>query len=53
VAAISEESSKIPTPKSRWAAMVRKGKKVMQFGEGGRYVVVVADGKYLEYARRS
>ena len=34
-----------PDTKSRWAAMARSGKKVMQFLEGGRYVAVVADGK--------
>src|SRR3981189_1080599 len=33
-----------PETKSRWAAMARSGKKVMQFLEGGRYIAVVADG---------
>jgi len=39
-----------PDTKSRWAAMAREGKKVMQFLEGGRYVAVVADGKVHLYA---
>ena len=34
-----------PDTKSRWAAIARKGKKVMQFLESGRYIAVVADGK--------
>jgi len=38
-----------PDTKSRWAAMARNGKKVMQFLEGGRYVAVVADGKVHLY----
>src|SRR6266480_7665839 len=38
-----------PETKSRWAAMARNGKKVMQFLEGGRYVAVVADGKVHLY----
>jgi hypothetical protein len=38
-----------PDTKSRWAAMARNGKKVMQFLEGGRYVAVVADGKVNLY----
>lgn len=41
-----------PQTKSRWAAMARSGKKVMQFVEGGRYVAVVADGKVHFYPRR-
>jgi hypothetical protein len=39
-----------PDTKSRWAAMARSGKKVMQFLEGGRYIAVVADGKVHLYA---
>jgi hypothetical protein len=35
--------------KSRWAAMARSGKKVMQFLEGGRYIAVVVDGKVHIY----
>jgi hypothetical protein len=38
-----------PVTKSRWAKMVRDGKKVMQFLEGGRYVAVVVDGKVKTY----
>jgi len=38
-----------PDTKSRWAAMARSGKKVMQFLEGGRYIAVVADGKVNLY----
>ena len=39
-----------PDTKSRWAAMARGGKKVMQFLKDGRYVAVVADGKVHLYA---
>ena len=42
-----------PDTKSRWAAMARNGKKVMQFLEGGRYVAVVADGKVHLYAPKT
>ena len=38
-----------PDTKSKWAAMARDGKKVMQFLEGGRYVAVVVDGKMKTY----
>jgi hypothetical protein len=38
-----------PDTKSKWAAMARAGKKVMQFLEGGRYVAVVVDGKTKRY----
>ena len=41
-----------PETKSRWAAMAKNGKKVMQFLEGGRYVAVVADGKVHLYPRK-
>src|SRR6266404_7793709 len=41
-----------PDTKSRWAAMARNGKKVMQFLEGGRYIAVVADGKAHFYPRK-
>src|ERR1700674_5435266 len=40
-----------PETKSRWAAMARSGKKVMQFLEGGRYIAVVADGKVHLYKK--
>ena len=41
-----------PNTKSRWAAMARKGQKVMQFLEGGRYLAVVVDGKAHLYPSR-
>jgi hypothetical protein len=40
-----------PKTKSRWAAMARAGKKVMQFIQDGRYVAVVADGKVTMYGK--
>jgi hypothetical protein len=40
-----------PDTKSRWAAMARDGKKVMQFLIEGRYVANVADGKVNLYSR--
>jgi hypothetical protein len=42
-----------PETKSRWAAMARSGKKVMQFLEGGRYLAVVADGKVHFYPHKN
>lgn len=42
-----------PDTKSRWAAMARTGKKVMQFLGEGRYVANVVDGKVTLYAGRS
>jgi hypothetical protein len=41
-----------PETKSRWAAMARSGKRVMQFLEGGRYLGVVAEGKVHFYPRK-
>ena len=41
-----------PETKSRWAAMAREGKKVMQFLSDGRYVANVVDGKVTFYGRR-
>jgi hypothetical protein len=41
-----------PETKSRWAQMVRSGKKVMQFISEGRYVANVADGKVTLYGKR-
>ncbi len=41
-----------PKTKSRWAAMARAGKKVMQFIQDGRYIAVVADGKVMLYGKR-
>src|SRR5580658_8030852 len=40
-----------PKTKSRWAAMARSGKKVMQFIQDGTYVAVVADGKATLYGK--
>ena len=42
-----------PKTKSRWAEMARKGKKVMQFIQDGRYAAVVADGKVILYGKRT
>jgi hypothetical protein len=41
-----------PKTKSRWAAIARSGKKVMQFVQDGRYVAVVADGKAMLYGKQ-
>jgi hypothetical protein len=41
-----------PKTKSRWAAMARAGKKVMQFIQDGRYIAVIADGKVISYGKR-
>ena len=41
-----------PDTKSRWAALARKGQKVMQFLEGGKYVGVAADRKVHLYPGR-
>jgi hypothetical protein len=41
-----------PKTKSRWAAMARAGKKVMQFIQDGSYIAVVADGKVMMYGKR-
>ena len=38
-----------PQAASRWAQIARKGVKVMQFLDGGRYLAVVADGKITHY----
>jgi hypothetical protein len=38
-----------PDTKSRWAALARSGKPVMQFLEGGRYIAVVVDGELRPY----
>jgi hypothetical protein len=40
-----------PDTKSRWAAMARAGKKVMQFLDGGRYLAVVSNGKVHLYRK--
>jgi hypothetical protein len=41
-----------PNTKSRWAAMARKGQKVMQFLEDGKYLGVVSDGKLHLYSNK-
>ena len=38
-----------PKTSSRWAQIARKGEKVMQFLQGGRYVAVVYGGKIFTY----
>jgi hypothetical protein len=40
-----------PETKSRWAALARAGKKVMQFTSGGRYLANVVDGKVTCYRK--
>ena len=42
-----------PDTKSRWAALAREGRKVMQFLIEGRYVAVVVDGEAKVYRRRN
>jgi hypothetical protein len=42
-----------PETKSRWAALARSGKRVMQFLEGGTYIAVVADGKVHFYPHKN
>jgi hypothetical protein len=39
-----------PTSQSRWGAMAREGKLVMQFLFGGAYIANVADGVFTEYS---
>jgi len=41
-----------PATGSRWAELARKGAKVMQFLNGGRYVAVVCDGKVAHFGYR-
>jgi len=41
-----------PDTKSNWAALARKGQKIMQFIESGKYIGVVADGKFHSFAKR-
>lgn len=38
-----------PDTRSRWAALARSGKKIMQFSYAGRYVANVCEGKLLRY----
>ena len=42
-----------PNTKSRWANLSRKGAKVMQFLQAGKYVAVVVDGKVTHYAKKT
>ena len=39
-----------PTSKTRWAAIARDGKPVMQFLFGGAYIANVADGIFTAYS---
>ena len=39
-----------PKTKSRWAMLARKGAKVMQFLQAGKYIAVVVDGKVTRYS---
>jgi len=39
-----------PNTKSGWAHLARKGAKVMQFLQAGKYVAVVVDGKITHYS---
>jgi hypothetical protein len=41
-----------PATKSRWAAMAREGKNIMQFLESDSYIAVVVDGKLRTYNAR-
>lgn len=41
-----------PNTESRWAQLARKGHKVMQFLDQGKYVGAVADGKATIYGRK-
>jgi len=38
-----------PATASRWAALARKGAKVMQFLIAGRYIAAIADGKITHF----
>ena len=38
-----------PDTQSRWAALARAGKPVMQFSHGGRYIANVNEGKVFRY----
>ena len=41
-----------PDTKSRWAALAKEGRKVMQFLSEGRYFAVVVDGQARMYGTR-
>jgi hypothetical protein len=40
-----------PATASRWAALARKGAKVMQFLVAGRYIAAVSDAKITHFSR--
>jgi hypothetical protein len=40
-----------PKTTSRWAQLARKGKKVMQFLDAGRYIAAVVDGRVQFYGK--
>ena len=40
-----------PNANNRWAALVRSGKKVVQFLSDGRYVASVVDGKLTRFSQ--
>lgn len=42
-----------PATKSRWAALAKEGRKVMQFLADGRYAAVVVDGQATTYGARN
>jgi hypothetical protein len=42
-----------PNTKSGWAHLARKGAKVMQFLQAGKYVAVVVDGKVTHYSQQN
>jgi hypothetical protein len=41
-----------PATASRWAALARKGAKVMQFLIAGRYIAAIADGKITHFSAK-
>jgi hypothetical protein len=41
-----------PATASRWAALARKGAKVMQFLIAGRYIAAIADGKITHFSTK-
>jgi hypothetical protein len=41
-----------PATASRWAALSRKGGKVMQFLIAGRYIAAIADGKITHFSAK-
>ena len=42
-----------PNTKSRWANLARRGAKVMQFLQAGKYVAVVVDAKVTHYSKKT